>query len=444
MSSDLTAMLYVPGSSERMLSKIGSVGASAYIVDLEDAVAESAKPAARVLAAQTLRERGVRREHLGAGELHRHRPDGGGPRGGRGSRPRGDRAADGGERPAAPGGGLADCAVRGPQRHARRQRAADAHDRDRGRALQRGRDRRGQPAHRLPRLRRRRLQPGRGARLAARERPAQPDRDRRQGAARAGLAQGRARAAARWRLPELPQAGGAARGGRAVARAGLPRQARDPPRPGAGDPRRVRPERGRRGRGARHARGLRARARGRHRRRAHRRPLHRLPGGGACPARPCRERRGAAQPAAAGGPARARHLEPVRRAADLRQPGRLRRHGDQGRAPARRRRAPLGPLQGRRAAVVEDDLAQQARDRARPEQRGGTRRGAPPRGRLGRADRELPARAAREVGPRPGGAARAQPAARDRARDRLRADRALLGTDPASAPWPRRSPASPT
>jgi crotonobetainyl-CoA:carnitine CoA-transferase CaiB-like acyl-CoA transferase/citrate lyase beta subunit len=59
MSSALTAMLYVPGSSERMLSKVGSLGASAYIVDLEDAVAESAKPAARLLAAQALRERGA-------------------------------------------------------------------------------------------------------------------------------------------------------------------------------------------------------------------------------------------------------------------------------------------------------------------------------------------------------------------------------------------------
>ena len=48
--------LFVPGDSERKLKKARDAGADALIVDLEDAVAPSAKPAARELAADYLAE----------------------------------------------------------------------------------------------------------------------------------------------------------------------------------------------------------------------------------------------------------------------------------------------------------------------------------------------------------------------------------------------------
>ena len=46
--------LFVPGDSERKLAKAASTGADAIIVDLEDAVAPEARPAARGLAAEWL------------------------------------------------------------------------------------------------------------------------------------------------------------------------------------------------------------------------------------------------------------------------------------------------------------------------------------------------------------------------------------------------------
>ena len=46
--------LFVPADSERKLEKAGAVGADALILDLEDAVAPSAKPAARQMAADYL------------------------------------------------------------------------------------------------------------------------------------------------------------------------------------------------------------------------------------------------------------------------------------------------------------------------------------------------------------------------------------------------------
>lgn len=49
--------LFVPGDSERKLAKAETTGAHALIVDLEDAVSETAKPTARALAAQWLGER---------------------------------------------------------------------------------------------------------------------------------------------------------------------------------------------------------------------------------------------------------------------------------------------------------------------------------------------------------------------------------------------------
>ena len=46
--------LFVPGDSERKLAKAASTGADAIIVDLEDAVAAEARPAARILTAEWL------------------------------------------------------------------------------------------------------------------------------------------------------------------------------------------------------------------------------------------------------------------------------------------------------------------------------------------------------------------------------------------------------
>ena len=46
------SFLFVPGDSERKLAKAGDAGADALILDLEDAVSEDAKPAARKLTAE--------------------------------------------------------------------------------------------------------------------------------------------------------------------------------------------------------------------------------------------------------------------------------------------------------------------------------------------------------------------------------------------------------
>ncbi|MBT8106270.1 MAG: CoA ester lyase [Woeseiaceae bacterium] len=51
------SFLFVPADSERKLLKAGGVGADALILDLEDAVAPGAKPAARQLAAEYIRDR---------------------------------------------------------------------------------------------------------------------------------------------------------------------------------------------------------------------------------------------------------------------------------------------------------------------------------------------------------------------------------------------------
>ncbi len=52
--SRLRSFLFVPGDSERKLAKGVGSGADALIIDLEDAVAESAKPTARALAVEAL------------------------------------------------------------------------------------------------------------------------------------------------------------------------------------------------------------------------------------------------------------------------------------------------------------------------------------------------------------------------------------------------------
>jgi len=56
----LAAMLYVPGSDERKLAKVGQLDVTAFILDLEDAVAPSAKPRARELVAAAVRAAGDR------------------------------------------------------------------------------------------------------------------------------------------------------------------------------------------------------------------------------------------------------------------------------------------------------------------------------------------------------------------------------------------------
>lgn len=50
----MRSWLFVPGDSERKLAKVAACGADVVIVDLEDAVAPAAKPAARALAAEWL------------------------------------------------------------------------------------------------------------------------------------------------------------------------------------------------------------------------------------------------------------------------------------------------------------------------------------------------------------------------------------------------------
>ncbi|RZV36429.1 MAG: CoA ester lyase [Chromatiales bacterium] len=50
------SFLFVPADSERKLEKAGSVGSDALILDLEDAVAADARPAARKLAAEYLQD----------------------------------------------------------------------------------------------------------------------------------------------------------------------------------------------------------------------------------------------------------------------------------------------------------------------------------------------------------------------------------------------------
>lgn len=58
MRAPLATMMFVPGSDERKLDKIPSLGPDAFIIDLEDAVAISAKPAARGKVAAALARHG--------------------------------------------------------------------------------------------------------------------------------------------------------------------------------------------------------------------------------------------------------------------------------------------------------------------------------------------------------------------------------------------------
>ena len=56
MSAPLRSFLFIPGDSEKKLAKVAGCGADAVILDLEDAVAPSAKAAARELVAQFLHD----------------------------------------------------------------------------------------------------------------------------------------------------------------------------------------------------------------------------------------------------------------------------------------------------------------------------------------------------------------------------------------------------
>ena len=107
-------------------------------------------------------------------------------------------------------------------------------------------------------------------------------------------------------------------------------------------------------------------------------------------------------------------------------PRRLRRRGDQDRAPDRRRRhARARSVQGRHPDLVVGDLSQQAHTRAEPVLARG-RRGVPAAGRhRRRRRRELPARHPGALGPRSRPAPRAQPRPGARADHRLRPDRAV-------------------
>ena len=64
----IRSWLFVPGDSEAKLAKVAGLGADVIIVDLEDAVAPAAKPAARVLAHKFLQ---VHRTQVLAGNRHR-------------------------------------------------------------------------------------------------------------------------------------------------------------------------------------------------------------------------------------------------------------------------------------------------------------------------------------------------------------------------------------
>jgi citrate lyase subunit beta/citryl-CoA lyase len=63
----LRSLLFIPGDSDRKLAKVAGCGADAVILDLEDAVAPAAKPAARAKVAEFLR--GFDRDPEGAPEL---------------------------------------------------------------------------------------------------------------------------------------------------------------------------------------------------------------------------------------------------------------------------------------------------------------------------------------------------------------------------------------
>ncbi|WP_095011738.1 HpcH/HpaI aldolase/citrate lyase family protein [Tsuneonella mangrovi] len=63
----LRSFLFIPGDSEKKLAKVAGCGADAVILDLEDAVAPAAKPAARELVASFLRD--FDREAKGAPQL---------------------------------------------------------------------------------------------------------------------------------------------------------------------------------------------------------------------------------------------------------------------------------------------------------------------------------------------------------------------------------------
>ena len=230
--------LSVPGSSASMLAKAPLRGADEVIIDLEDAVATSAKDEARdtvVAALQEPQYEGVRTSRPGQRRAHavvslRHHRDG------LGAGPAGhDHRAEGRER-RRPGVRRAPARRRRGRRRDRRAAARAGADRDRRRRRAARRDRRRLGAAGLadPRLRgpvgvaRPRCGCARRARLVAID----PGRDpRRRAHAR--------RRGDRRPVPRDQGRRGLHRGGRARPRHGLRRQVGDPPRAGRGAQRAV-------------------------------------------------------------------------------------------------------------------------------------------------------------------------------------------------------------
>ena len=71
----MRSLLFVPADSERKIEKAMASGVDVVILDLEDSVAPPNKPAARALAAETLKTRPVRPANICARQCARHRSD---------------------------------------------------------------------------------------------------------------------------------------------------------------------------------------------------------------------------------------------------------------------------------------------------------------------------------------------------------------------------------
>ena len=352
MSHSLAAMLYVPGSDERKLAKIEQLDGSAYILDLEDAVAPQAKPAARRLVAATL-QRGSSRAELWV----RVNPGASGL------------LVDDLEAVVAPGlDGIILPKVESAADVATVDALLGALERSRGMTLgsvsliatietAAGLGRVDEIAGASPRIACLGFGAGDFSLDLGLDWPPEggprPHAADRQGGAGAGLATQRTRRPPRRRVSRLPRARAAARRGASRPGAGFRRQARDPPRSAAGDRGGVRGQRRADRRGAGRGRRLRGGDQRGAGRRAHRRSLHRRAGrrasppGAGLPAqprfggsrtaldrprahclcadslrarRPCLLGHGRAVAGRAGGDPGARHVQPVRGAADRDEP----------------------------------------------------------------------------------------------------------------------------
>ena len=446
----LRSLLFAPGNHPRRLERVGEFGSDVIVLDLEDAVANAEKVAARAAGSSCARHlhRPGRRDR--AGERRVDRADGGRRRGGGLPRPRLHHRAEGRER-RDPAGGLR--AARPPRARGGRPgradpAAADRRDRTRAGAL-RGARPLGSCPHRHDDLRARRL-------LRGHRRRPDPRGDR---APLRPLAGGRRRpgrrpaCADRRPLPRHPRPRRPRRELAALAAPRLPGPRRRLPRAGrARAARLLGAVRGGARAGATRRRGVRGGGGVRARLDPGRRTVHRLPAllprpAAAAAARGARRllrRREREHSASARRPAGRRLRDALRRPGDRLAARRLRRRRRQGRAPARRRAQVDGLAEGRRLALVGARRPQQAlrdADALRPARPGADEEA---RRRRRRADRELPARDARALEPRSRRPARAQPEARDRADDGLRPDRAVQPSARGSGRSPSRSRASRT